>query len=619
MPTSRRLAGLLAFLLALTAALPAAAAAPDDRREADGDAHRGRLIVTWKGAPPATLGVPGVRGVEAAHRPMRSIVTARAGRSADVAAELRRDPRVLAVVPDARFEPLDWPLDEAPDDPGYADQENLAQVGVPDLWPETIGDPSIVVAVLDTGADLSHPDLDGATVVHPRNEPWNNSDLTDREGHGTYTAGIIAAETDNGEGIAGIAPGVSLMPIKVVDDEQFGISFADVLDAVDWAREHGADIISMSFGGSLTPEQAALGQPTFSAAREAGILMVAASGNDYFTTRNYPASFQGVLSVGAVDAQDVLADFSTTGKTLDIVAPGVQILSIVPGGETFAADGTSASAPTVAGVAALVWSLRPELAVEELEAVLRASAVDLGEPGYDQLYGDGRVDAVAALDEPVPDPLPNLEPPLPLPSLTLTFLAPTEPVVQTGSSYTVQIETNHETVEAFALLLDWRIDAGVCRQRDRYVFSEVPFGPEIELTGLRQGHCYRLIAVAVDEDGNFAEGISKPILVVDPISPTIVRRRPAPNATGVDRDANVRITFSEPVLAPAGTVRLRNTETGLIVKTATRWDRDTNTLILNPELRMYARTTYRVEISGKVQDRKGNPVGARSWEFRTGR
>ena len=215
--------------------------------------------------------------------------------------------------------------------------------------------------------------------------------------------------------------------------------------------------------------------------------------------------------------------------------------------------------------------------------------------------------------------MPNLEPPLPLPSLTLSFLTPTAPVTQTGSSYTVEVEANHEVEEGYAILLDWRINAGECRERDEYEFLELAFEPVIELTHLRQGHCYRVIVVAIDEDGNFAEVVSKPISVVDPISPTIVRRRPAPNATGVDRDANVRITFSEPVLAPAGTVRLRNTETGLIVKAETRWERSTNTLILDPELRMYPRTTYQVEISGKVQDRKGNPVGARSWEFRTGR
>lgn len=619
MSTPRRLAGLLAVAFALTAALPAAAAGPDALRAADRDAFRNRLIVIWDGLAPATLGMPGVRAVQDTARPMRSVVVARPGRAAELAATLRADPRVLAVVPDARLELADWPADAPPDDPSWPDQGNLPQIGVPDVWTTTTGDASVVVAVIDTGFDLDHPDLDGVPVVHPRNEIWNNTVVTDEQGHGTYTAGLIVAETNNGEGIAGMAPGVTLMPIKVADDSFGGISLIDVIDGVDWAREHGADIISMSLGGMLSPDQVALAQPVFTAARDAGILMVASSGNDYTALRNYPASFQGVVSVGAVDGFDVLADFSTTGRAVDIVAPGVDVTSLEADGGTVVASGTSASAPHVSAVAALVWSARPGLAVEELEAVLRTSAVDLGDPGRDVMYGDGRIDAPAALDAPVPDPLPNLEPPLPQPALTLAFIAPTEPVTQTGSTYTVLVETNHEVVLSVAVRLEWRIDAGRCRMREVVDFVELPFGPEIELTHLRQGHCYRMLVAAIDEDGNYAEALSEPIIVVDPVVPTIVQRRPGSGATGVDRDASVRIRFSEPVLAPAGTVRLRNTETGLIVRVETRWDRATNTLVLDPALRMYPRTTYRVEVTAKVQDRKGNPVGERAWEFRTGR
>jgi subtilisin family serine protease len=223
------------------------------------------------------------------------------------------------------------------------------------------------------------------------------------------------AEADNAEGVAGIAPASTLMPITV-DDGQGGITLSDMLDAVDWAREHGADVINLSLGGMLSPEQAALSQPTFTAAREAGILTVAAAGNDAIPFRMYPAGFAGVVSVVAVDGADEVAEFSNFGKTIDIAAPGVDLYSTIIGGGYERWSGTSMASPHVAGVAALVRAARPGLVVDELEAVLRASAVDLGEPGWDEVYGDGRVDAAAALDAPVPDPIPVLDPPPPLPS-----------------------------------------------------------------------------------------------------------------------------------------------------------------------------------------------------------
>src|SRR5690349_18203679 len=123
---TRRLVAPLAFLLILATALPAAAASPLDRREADGHAYKDRLIVTWKGLAPAAVGIDGVRAQLDTARPYRSVVKAKKGESASVAAKLRRDPRVLAVVPDARLTLTDWPADAPPDDPAYADQGYLS-------------------------------------------------------------------------------------------------------------------------------------------------------------------------------------------------------------------------------------------------------------------------------------------------------------------------------------------------------------------------------------------------------------------------------------------------------------------------------------------------------------
>ena len=617
MPTRIRLAALLALSLAFSAAAPASAGGPTARQSADAAAYHQRLIVVWKEPVPSALHIPGVKSMKAAARPHRSVVTAGSGQATSVAAALRADPRVLAVVPDAAMRFLDWPADGSPSDPLFGSQADLAQIGVPEVWKTTRGDPSVVVAVIDSGVDLTHPDLDGVTVVSPRDTFWNNADVTDEVGHGTHVTGTILAETDNAEGISGIAPASTLMPIKVAGPEG-SLSFSDVLDGVDWAREHGADIINMSLGGGLTPEQVALGQPTFTAARDAGILMVAAAGNDGIDLRMYPASFAGVVSVNAVDGQDHLAPFSNTGKAVDLAAPGVDLVSTIPGGSYEVDSGTSMASPHVAGVAALVWAARPDLAVDELEAVLRASAADLGDPGHDLVFGDGRIDAAAALLEPVPDPLPNLDPPAPLPALTIDFLAPTDTVHQTASTYTVLIATNHDVSESIAYLGRWPMVRGVCDLAARPIVTELVFGPVIELAGLRPGYCYVVAALAIDEDCNFAEAESPSIDILDVTVPRIISRTPKSGATGVSRSSNMRIRFSESVTATASNVRLRNLHTGLIVRVRFSWVASTNTVILDPRLLMYPHTRYRIEVRSSLYDRGGNHVAPTTWSFTTG-
>ena len=475
-----RFALLVGLSLAIGLAAPAMAAGPTARWAADAAAGDGRLIVVWKSAAPTTLHLAGVASTTSMARPMRSVVTAQAGKAAAVAASLRADPRVLTVVPDARLSLLDWPADGSPSDPLYAQQGDLAQIDVPDAWHTTTGDPSVVVAVIDSGVDLSQPDLDGVHVVDARNVVWNNADVTDDDGHGTHVTGTIVAETNNGLGMAGIAPGSTLMPIKVADSDGF-IALSDVLDAVDWAREHGADVINLSLGGTLTPEQVELAQPTFTAARDAGILTVAASGNDGNAVRMYPASFNGVVSVSAVDSTDTIADFSSTGRAVDLAAPGVDLLSVAAGGGYVRESGTSMAAPHVTGVAALVRAARPGLDVDELEAVLRASAVDLGTPGHDTLYGDGRVDAAAALVEPVPDPIPDLDPPAPLPPITVAFIAPATKVSQTGSTYTVKLAITGEVADSIALVASWNQVNGKCQTSKQPIIHQVTFGPTIQL------------------------------------------------------------------------------------------------------------------------------------------
>ncbi len=173
------------------------------------------------------------------------------GTAASVAAGLRANPDVAAVVPDAVVTATDWPASGPPNDTYYATyQRDLPLIGVPQAWQTTTGTAGTVVAVLDTGYTASHPDLAGVPLVAPFNEITGTTVVTDVAGHGTHVAGTIAARTNNGIGVAGIATGVSIMPVKVLGDTGTGY-FSDVLDGIDHAVSNGASVINMSLGASL--------------------------------------------------------------------------------------------------------------------------------------------------------------------------------------------------------------------------------------------------------------------------------------------------------------------------------------------------------------------------------
>jgi subtilisin family serine protease len=617
----RPIAFVLALALGLVAAIPVAAAAPVVRA-ADAAAPSGRFIVAWRGQAPDRVTISGVQRTEVPSVGQRSIVIAKQGEAGNVGKALRADPRVLFVVPDAVVEASAWPADGIPSDPLYANQEDLEQVRVPEVWPTTTGDPSVVVAVIDSGVDLTHPDLVGVNVVAPRNEMWNNSDVTDDNGHGTHVAGTIVARTDNAKGIAGIAPGASLMPIKVLDESGTGF-FSDILDGVDWARTHGADIINLSLGGILEPAQVALIQPTFTAARAAGILVVAASGNSGSPIMEYPAGLHGVVSVAAVDGTDIQADFSTFNRGVDIAAPGVDIMSTTAGAYE-AESGTSMASPHVAGVAALIWSARPGLGVAELETVLRMSAADLGDPGRDDVYGSGRVDAEAALSEAVPSPLPDLEPaPGFTDPLTIAFSLPAAARTQTSRTVNVAFTTSHAVIDGIVLRLSWRLHNGHCPDPEFEPYDDVvllDFVSPIRETGLRAGSCYRWDALAIDEEAQLAESVSPRVSIVDRTSPTIRSRTPKARATGVSTRASVKVAFSEPVTGVSGsTLRLKNLSTGLWVRAKVTYNASTRTATIHPTKSMFHGRRYAVVIVRGIRDRSGNRLSPTRWVFRTSR
>ena len=403
MGTRAPLTGLLAaILLGLLTAVPGGPVPIDP---AFASAPNGRLVVTWREAAPATLGDNAVRSFAASGQDgRRSVVVAKPGRSAEVAARLQNDPRVASVVPDAVGRAVDWP--EAgvdPDDELWDEwQDDMRRIGMPSAWEIGTGSPEVVVAVIDTGYERTHEDLEAVPIVSRRNIRTGTNKVTDGYGHGTHVAGTIAASTNNGPGVASMAPGVTIMPVKVLDSNGYGY-WSDFLDGVDWAVAHGADVINMSLGSGLSAQQVASWQPTFTAAWEAGTMVIAAAGNNNNNNLFYPASFANVVSVAATTNGDAKASFSNFGPMIDVAAPGVSVASAFKGNTYWSMSGTSMATPHVAGLAALIRSLHPEFTLAEIETAIKSTALDLGAAGRDNVFGYGRIQAPLAMTWLPPD------------------------------------------------------------------------------------------------------------------------------------------------------------------------------------------------------------------------
>ena len=285
--------------------------------------------------------------------------------------------------PEQPEEILPWGVDRIDADLIWdADGDLVADVD------STIG-VGIKVAILDTGISIKHPDLanniaGGINIINYRKS------YNDDNGHGTHCAGIVAG-VDNNIGVIGTAPGASLYGVKVLDRKGQGW-LSDVIDGLDWCINNGIDVINMSFGSSG-------GNQTFQDAitkvYQAGIVQVAAAGNEYWGPVNYPAAYPETIAVSAIDSSDNFAYFSSAGPEIDLTAPGVDILSTYKGEEYKSLSGTSMACPHVAGVVALIVEIQPIYTPDEVLDVLIRTAEDLGLPVEAQ--GAGLVDTEGAV------------------------------------------------------------------------------------------------------------------------------------------------------------------------------------------------------------------------------
>lgn len=269
----------------------------------------------------------------------------------------------------------------------------LQLFGVPQLWRLTKG-AGVKVAVLDTGCAPTHPDLRDA-ILKSKDFTRSPSGAADVQGHGTHCAGVIAAR-ENSTGVIGIAPGAGLLIGKVLGDNGSG-SLTSVAAGIDWAVEQGANVISMSLG---SPDGAPALKTAVDRAAAAGVFVICAAGNEgpSLDTVGYPAMYDSVVSVGAVDSRKRIAGFSSRGTRVDVVAPGVDILSCYPPRNLAKLSGTSMATPFVAGVVALMVAKHRELGTAsdlktgaDLVRHLKATAVDAGPAGFDTAYGWGLI------------------------------------------------------------------------------------------------------------------------------------------------------------------------------------------------------------------------------------
>ncbi|MFH1111938.1 MAG: S8 family serine peptidase [Patescibacteria group bacterium] len=322
----------------------------------------------------------------------------------------------------------------------YSNLWGLEKIKMKDAWTITKGSPDVIVAVSDTGIDYNHPDLAVNVWINIGEVPnnsidddgngyiddvrgWNfvsrNNNPVDDYGHGTHVAGTIAANTNNGIGVAGVCPDCKIMAVKGLDSGGSGYD-DDLAATITYAADNGADIINMSWGGQGNSQLITV---AVEYAYSQGVILVAAAGNSNLDVNYFfPAKLPQVITVAATDNENARAYFSNWGDKIDVAAPGVQILSLRAAGtdmyagasgykpganfvpafdasaQYYRSSGTSMAAPHVAGAAALLLTRKPSFTNEDIRQVLRGSADDLATPGFDVYTGAGLINLSRALN-----------------------------------------------------------------------------------------------------------------------------------------------------------------------------------------------------------------------------
>jgi thermitase len=287
-----------------------------------------------------------------------------------------------------------------PNDPMFAKQYSHKVAQSQAGWAVGRGNPKVILGIVDSGLDINHVDLK-AKVVGTYNSADNNPESVDFVGHGTHVSGIASALTNNGLGVAGVAPDCSLLAVKVAPGNSSSPTTEGIANGILYATDHGAQVINLSLG-SRRESQAITDAVKQALARN--VVVVVAMGNDAGNIKSWPAGVPGVIAVGSTDSRDQRSRFSNYGDWISVTAPGSDILSTFPlntnliGQKEYGTiSGTSMAAPFVTGLAGLIRSKYPGLSNVDVKRAIEMSADDLGKPGFDPEFGFGRVNVAKAL------------------------------------------------------------------------------------------------------------------------------------------------------------------------------------------------------------------------------
>jgi subtilisin family serine protease len=485
--------------------------------------------------------------------------------------------------PFIEYAELDYylPPSLVPDDPDFSSQWHHARIGSSAAWDVSVGDQSIIIAILDTGVNDAHVDL-AANMVPGWNSASNTSDSSDIHGHGTKVAGAAAAIGNNGIGVAGVAMNVRIMPIRMTDRTDGWATSSAAASGLNWARQNGARVANISYAFhkySTTISAAA-------AFNDAGGVVCNSAGND--NADDGSADAASMITLAATTSSDGKASWSNFGQFVDLAAPGVSIRTTTKGGGYGNVSGTSFASPVTCGVAALILSANPGLSAQDVEDILETTAVDLGDAGYDVIFGHGRVNAGAALalaQNYTPTQRDDIAP-------TVSI---TSPAAQQTVAGAVSVDVNafdNIGVTRVDLFVNGAFYASDSAEPYSFAWDTAPLG----------NADVNLVAKAWDAEGNEGTSSSVPVLVrniVDTTPPVVSISSPA--------DGEVLSSRSATITASA-TDNMSVSQMTLFIDGAQRTTVTGSSLSYNWNLRKVADGAHTIKI--EATDSSGN-VGSR--------
>lgn len=417
-----------------------------------------------------------------------------------------------------KFAELDRKVDInlAANDPYIGSAWHLATINAAAAWDSSQGN-GVTIAVLDSGVNTSHPDLQGR-IAGGFNVYDNNADLTDVCGHGTAVAGVAAASTNNGVGVAGVAGAARIMPVRIAFYDSTGCHayLSTIATGLTYAADNGARIANISYGG-VASSAAVLSAARYMKSK--GGLVFVSAGNSNVDANVAPDP--AVIVVSATDSADAKASFSSWGSFVSLSAPGVALWTTNREGSYGAWSGTSFSSPLTAGVAGLLMSARPDLSAAQIESMMYSTAVDLGTAGKDPVFGYGRVDAGAAMRAAMAYVNPV--------DATAPVAAIAAPLGSSSVSGQVAVNVNASDNVGVARV-ELKVNGTVVA-----VDSAAPYSFNWDSTGSPNGMA-NLVAVAYDAAGNagssatVAVNVANAVPVVaakDTVAPTVVITNPS--------------------------------------------------------------------------------------------